>query len=557
MLELSDDYFNLAAIVRSVAEEHPDRPAIIHATRYTGMSVRSQTYTYRELSDHAESLAPGLRELGIAEGTRIVYMAPPSIEAAAITVALNRVGATLIMIDPSVGYRNVGERLRRLKPEAMVGSPLAHLGRLVFGWGPRFMKKAICVDGDMLGIVSASKLRRDIPEEIGEPAVSSDDIAAILYTTGSTGPAKPAVYSQRNYSHVHQQAHRGWGLHERDEVPVDLLAFPAFMPIALSAGGTCVIPPVDFARLGPAEVSPEMLKAVINEFGVRTFFASPALLGNLARYCNRFDHKLPSLIRVVGGGAPLFPPLMSSLVDVMGEGAEACANYGATEALPSTQLSSDEVLEPGSGLTEPGKGVCVGRPFPGITMRVVRHVDGEMDDGQAAVELRPGQIGELLVSGPNISQRYYEEPHSDAKNKVSERGGRVWHRLGDNGYRDEQGRYWVVGRTGHIVRSVNGELYPMLAETIVDTHPYVFRSGLVGVPGGGDYETPVICVQLRGDLQVTDQTALKAELLDMLKDNPKTQGVEHLLFSPGLPLDPRHNAKIERPKLAKWAAKQM
>lgn len=559
-----DGIFNLAAIVREVAAQDPDRTAVIEPERAAGNQWAYQHFTYRELSDSAEALAISFRKHGIAERTRTVFMAPPSFEAAVALLALTRVGATLVMIDPSVGYRNVAERLRRVQPEAMVGLPLAHTGRLIFGWGPRVMRRAVSVGGVFPGtyrlraLVDAGSRARDVDAVLENPAVTPDDTAAILYTTGSTGPAKPTEYLHKTYCAVHKTSHLGWGFAERDEVPVDLVAFPAFMSVALSAGGTCVVPPINFARQGPADVDPAALIEVINDCKVRTFFASPALHGRVADYANQKNLKMPSLIRVIGGGAPMFAPLMQSLLQVMGAGAEVCANYGATEALPSTHLSSSEVFATDSGLLVPGRGICVGRPFPGLKMRVVPVVDGIMKRTSESDALPPEELGELIVSGPNISPRYFGEPESTAKNKTYDDEGNVWHRLGDVGICDAQGRFWVAGRVGHRIRTVDGILSPMHAETILDTHPDVLRSGLVGVPDSdGKHQVPVACIELRAAKTAAEKKRIQGELLAMLQAYPHTQAIKRVLFADRLPVDPRHNAKIERPRLGKWAEEQL
>ncbi len=555
--------FNLAAIVGEVADRDPERVAVIESEKVGGGERTYRRFTYRQLSADAEALAVRLREIGIGERTRTVFMASPSFEAAVALVALTRVGATLVMIDPSVGYRNVGERLRRVGPEAFVGLPMAHAGRLVFGWGPRVMRRAITVGGYFPGTYRLGALveagRKVVGQaEPGGPAVTGEDTAAILYTTGSTGPAKPTEYLHKTYVAVHRTAHVGWGSSDREEVQVDLVAFPAFMSVAFSYGGTCVVPPINFARQGPADVDPAAMIEVINACGVRTFFASPALLGRIAEYANRHDVKMPSLIRGIGGGAPLFPPLMQALVNVMGEGAEVCANYGATEALPSTELSSSEVLAANSGLTLPGRGICVGRPFAGVKMRVVPVVDGVMERTSEGDALAFDELGELIVSGPNISPRYFGEPESTAKNKTYDEDGVVWHRLGDVGVCDVQGRFWVAGRVGHRVRTVDGVLSPMHAETILDTHPAVLRSGLVGVPDlDGKYQVAVACIELCVPKNAAEKKELEAELLAMLERYPQTRAIKHVLFADRLPVDPRHNAKIERPQLGKWAAAQL
>ena len=139
-----DDIFNLADIVLRVSREDPERIAVIEPDGWEGYGTRRyKRHTYAELSADAESVAVGLREMGIAEMTRIVFMSPPSYEACVMGVALTRVGAFSIWIDPSVGYRNIAERLRRVKPEAFLGIALAHIGRITFGWGPRALRKLV------------------------------------------------------------------------------------------------------------------------------------------------------------------------------------------------------------------------------------------------------------------------------------------------------------------------------------------------------------------------------------------------------------------------------
>src|SRR5690606_20807997 len=209
-----DDIFDLASVVREVAQQDPDRVAIIEpAGRAADGRRRYERHTYARLSDDAESVAVGLREMGIAERTRTVFMAPPSYEACVVYLALTRVGATIVMIDPSVGYRNVGERLRRIHPEAFVGIPLAHVARLVFSWGPRLTDRAIVVgEGSFFpGARSVASLRRPAPAIPQRAAIGPDDPMTVLHTTGSTGPAKPALYTHRNFCGVMRIVRHSWG----------------------------------------------------------------------------------------------------------------------------------------------------------------------------------------------------------------------------------------------------------------------------------------------------------------------------------------------------------
>lgn len=540
-----DDVFDLASVVRAVAAEHPERVAIIEpAGRTPGGRRRYARHTYRRLSEDAESVAVGLREMGIVERTRTVFMAPPSYEACVVYLALTRVGATIVMIDPSVGYRNVGERLRRVRPEAFVGIPLAHVARVVFGWGPRLIDKAIVVGSRFPGARTVASLRRGAPTEPRRADVGPSDPIAVLYTTGSTGPAKPALYTHRSFCGVFRIVHRSWAFDPRKGIPVDMAVFPAFFIVGLSAGGTVVVPPIDFVRQTPATTDSRAVLEVIEDCGVRSLFGSPVLLENLALYANAHGITTPALERVIGGGAPITGPAMRALTQMMPNG-EVFANYGATEALPSTAHSATETLEETWAKTEAGGGICVGRPFEGVEVRIARIRDGAAD---AFDELPAGEIGEILVSSPHVSAEYLEDAVSTRKNKIG-----PWHRIGDAGYLDASGRLWVVGRVSQRVRGPRGPLFSLLCEPIFDAHPKVRRSGLVGVPSGAS-ETPVMCVELAPEHARADRDALRRELLALASEHAVTKDVRDVLFIDRLPVDPRHNSKIERPKLAKWAA---
>ena len=542
-----DDVFDLASVVRAVAHEDPERIAVIEpAGRTRDGARRYERHSYRSLSDDAESVAVGLREMGIAERTRTVFMAPPSYEACVVFLALPRVGATIVMIDPSVGYRNVGERLRRIRPEAFVGIPLAHLARVVFGWGPRLVDKAIVIGqgSSFPGARTVASLRRPAPDEPQRAAVGPDDPMSVLYTTGSTGPAKPALYTQRNFCGVFRIVHQSWAFDRCEGIPVDMAVFPAFFIVGLSAGGTVVVPPIDFTRQTPAKADPAALLEVIQECGVRSLFGSPVLLENLAKHANAHGLTAPTLERVIGGGAPITGPAMRALKQMMPNG-EVFSNYGATEALPSTAHSATETLEETWAKTVAGKGICVGRPFAGVELRIARIQDGAADDFE---ELPQGEIGEILVRSPHISPRYFDDPESTRKNKIG-----TWHRLGDAGYLDEAGRLWVVGRVSQRVRGPEGPLFSLLCEPIFDSHPKVRRSGLVGVPNGTS-EKPVVCVELLPEHRDAERARLREELLALAAEHAVSKAVREVVFIDRLPTDPRHDSKIERPKLARWAA---
>jgi acyl-CoA synthetase (AMP-forming)/AMP-acid ligase II len=549
-----DDVFDLAGIAHEIARTDHERVAVIEpAGRNRDGTWRYRRYTYRQLSSDAESVAVGLRDIGIAERTRTVFMAPPSYGACVLALALSRVGATTVWIDPSVGYLNVAERLRRLDIEAFVGIPLAHLARVSFGWGPRFLSKAVVIGGPGFpGAHTIDSLRRTAPAVPRLPAIGPDDAGAIMYTTGSTGPAKPTLYPHKNLCNIFRLVHRTWRFEELGGLPVDMPVFPAFFTVGLSAGGTVVVPPIDYVRQSPAKIDERALLEVIRECGVRTLFGSPVILDKLAKL-GRLGERAPSLETVIGGGAPMYADTIGPLQMMIAPHGQVHADYGATEALPATEMPGHEALHETYAQTRKGAGLCVGRPFAGVELKIVDIADGPIATLADARELAAGQIGEILVRGPHVSPAYADDVASTRKNKVTD-GGAVWHRLGDAGYLDARGRLWCCGRVGHRVELPSGTLFPLLCEPIFDAHPRVRRSGLVGVRDGTTI-TPVICVELVDDASRAEQADLRAELLRLAAAHSTTTAIRHVLFHPRLPVDPRHNSKIERPALARWAEK--
>lgn len=563
------DVFNLADIVLRVAREDPQRIAVIDLDGWEGLGRRRYVrHSYAELSADVESVAVGLREMGIAEGTRTVFMSPPSYETCVLGVALTRVGAMTLWIDPAVGYRNVAERLSRVQPEAFVGVALAHAGRMTFGWGPRTLRKLVLTGSPLVpgghkltglppfpGARSIRSLRRPAPADPQPPAVGPDDPCAVLYTTGSTGPAKPSLYLHRNFCQVFRNAQHSWGWDTDPEVPVDLAVFPAFLFIPISAGGTVVVPPIDFARQGPAQVNSAALIQVINDCRVTSFFAAPILIENLAREALARHLTMPSLKRVIGAGAPITGTVEEMLTAVMAPDGQLAANYGATEAMPSTELSSREHLAGLWEQTRQGAGVCVGRALPGVELRIVAIQDGPIDSVEDVVDLPVGGVGEILVRGRHVSPEYFLDPDSTRKNKVPDPTG-DWHRFGDVGYLDADRRLWVCGRVSQRVRAAGGDVFPLQVEPIFDAHPKVRRSALVGLPAAGGTESPVLCVEVQPGVPKAELPALRAELLARAAASETAGMIETVLFKRRLPVDPRHNSKIERPKLAAWAARQ-
>lgn len=549
------DPIRVADLVLEVARTDPRRVALTHTTRSGDGVLVHREWSYAELSNRAERLAVGLRAAGIREGTLCSFMVPPSFDALVLGTALFRVGAVLVGVEPySHGPRRVAHCLDRVGPEVFFGTPRAHLAKRLFGWGRRTIRQQYVVDGGWPGVESLDDLLADkSPTEPTPADVDPGDPAVIAFTTGSTGTPKPTVLRRRNFGAMVDLVRDKWSLDNGDDV-VDMPTFPMFWIIALSSGGQVVVPPMDFTMKGPGDADPDALLRTIQERGVRSMFGSPALLRNLAEHARRKSITLPTVRRVVAGGAEVHGPLYSAVKDALGPEGELYSNYGATEALPLCEIDGTTVLRETWKRTERGEGLCVGPGLPGVELRIIPATErpiASIDDVEA---LPPGEVGEVIARSPHISEDYFRDPAATAANKVPDPDGTVWHRLGDVGFLDEQGRLWLGGRRSHRVVTPDKVYLPLQVEPVVATHPAVRRAALVSVPRAGAF-VPAVCVERSTDDR-RDTATVVAELRELVDRYPTTRGITEFVEVRRLPVDRRHNAKIDRPALGARLARR-
>jgi acyl-CoA synthetase (AMP-forming)/AMP-acid ligase II len=223
--------------------------------------------------------------------------------------------------------------------------------------------------------------------------------------------------------------------------------------------------------------------------------------------------------------------------------------YGATEALPVSSIAATEVLEETAVRTQNGDGSCVGRPLPGVSVRIIEPVEGGIASIHHAVALGTGKIGEIIVKGPSVTRGYDHLPAADGASKIFENAGH-WHRMGDLGWLDASGRLWFCGRKVERVQTPVGTLYTDCCEAIFNAHPDVYRSALIDLGGG----LPGIVVEPeKGRFPKTDaaRTAFIESLQDIAHRHALTEIIEDFFFEESFPVDVRHNAKIHRLSLAR------
>jgi acyl-CoA synthetase (AMP-forming)/AMP-acid ligase II len=547
-----DNVFNIASLLTQMARFQPYKRAVVCPSgRDDDGRVTYTHLTFRQLDMESDCLAHGLESVGVGKGVRTLIMVKPGLDFFALTFALFKTGAIPVVVDPGMGLKGMIRCIRDSRPEAFIGISQAHAVRIMNPGAFKSVHIPITVGSRWFwGGVTLRQIRK-VPWQSYIPVPTlRNDTAAILFTSGSTGPAKGAVYTHGNFEAQIQTIQSHFQI-AGDEV--DLPTFPLFALFDPALGMTAVVPDMDFTK--PAEVDPEkIIEAIINQ-GVTNMFASPALLHRVGGFGKQNGIKLPSLKRVVSAGAPVSADNIEQFTSVLCDSAEVHTPYGATEAVPVASISSHEILNETRRLAEKGYGICVGRPLNGLDIRIIRISDSPINQWKDDLVLDASEIGEIAVKGDLVTRHYFENAEADSINKIRN-GKETWHRMGDLGWIDRKGRLWYCGRKSHRVLTENGPLYTIPCEAIFNTHPQVFRSALVGV-GDAPRQNPVICIQLHPSDPNVDLKALESELLQLASQHILTRDITTILFPKSFPVDVRHNSKIFREELAEWAGRKI
>ncbi len=511
--------------------------------RHRGGRAGFTAVSFAELGHRSDALAGGFAALGIAPGARAAMLVPPGADFFAVAFGLLKAGAVPVLIDPGIGRTHLRACLRESAPDAFLGIPRAQAARRVLRWCPN---AAVLVTvgrrtpggGRTLRAVERYGARRPY----APPPVDPDAVAAIAFTSGSTGVPKGVEYRHGNFL---AQVSAIRTLYDIAPGEVSVATFPPFALLGPLLGATTVVPRMDPTR--PARVNPERLADAVRAFDATILFGSPALLDTLSRWGERTGLGLPSLRRVISAGAPVPAKVARRTVGLLPPGGQVHTPYGATEALPVSSIGSADLLS----IPEPG--VCVGCPAPGVEITIIPVTDDPLPTLAAAGPLPAGSVGEIVVRGPNVTRGYADRPGATSAAKL-DWDGIVAHRMGDLGYLDDAGRLWFCGRKAHRVTTADSTLFTSPAEEIVNTHPAVRRSALVGIGPPGE-QRPVICVQLEPSAHRSEQ--LTAEVLALAAAHEATSAIHSVLYRKDFPVDIRHNSKIDRAAVAAWAEGQL
>jgi acyl-CoA synthetase (AMP-forming)/AMP-acid ligase II len=544
---------NVSDYITEHAGTRPDATAIIEQA--TGRRI-----TFGELERTINSLAAGLTQYGIANGSRAVLAVRPSIEFVALVFALFRAAAVPIVVDPGMGRKNMLACIGEAKPRALIGISGAHALSKVFRAPFASVIKRVTVGRRWLwGGKTYAQLASVDASSFKAPQTRASDLAAILFTSGATGVPKGVEYEHGMFDGQVRAIRDYFDIKPGE---IDVPCFALFALFTVGMGCTIVLPDMDFSK--PGHCDPAKIVAAIEQHKASLTFGSPAVWARVAPWLQSQSRKFPdSLRRILIAGASVPLKTHEALAALLPQG-RVYTPYGATESLPVACIDGHTLLQKFATRMKSGEGTCVGKPLPSVDVRVIPIGATHGDQRERTVEnspadcfqLRPvsqGKIGEIIVSSATTTRRYFNRAEQTAASKISEEGSAHFHRMGDVGYFDAEGNLWFCGRANHVVHTENGPLYPDQVEGVFNAHPQVERSALIGYPVGAPEQFAAVVVQIQSGIGVPPMSRdeVARELLELAAKHTATRNIKRIVFDDNFPLDVRHNAKIDRIALAR------
>jgi olefin beta-lactone synthetase len=544
-------FANIAHHLPLMAQQQPDHPAVkIPRGRTKDGRIDYLTLSFRELDTEVNAWAARLKGRGVQQGDRVLVLVRQGLPLIAAAFALFKLGAVPVIIDPGMGRKNFLACVASSKPRVLLGIARAQLLSHVFRSAFKTVAIRVWVSGSPTARISTGG---PVSRPAAFAATADTDLAAILFTSGSTGAPKGVCYEHGMFEAQVAAVRTAYGIQPGE---IDLPLLPIFALFNPALGMTAVVPELDPAR--PADVDPAKLVQAITQEGVTSSFGSPTLWRKIFDHCLAHQITLPTLRRVLCAGAAVPDSLWADAAKVLPNG-KLHSPYGATEALPLCSISADEI--PADSVA----GACVGRPLAGVQLKIIPLSDGPQTQ---LAGLLYGEIGEIVVAGPMVTKRYDGLPEATAMAKIAfpkfllsghknpvGNAGDCWHRMGDCGYLDKEGRLWFVGRKAERVTTLAGILHTEPCEQVFRRHPQVARCALIGLGAPGQQQ-PALVVQAKTADKPVDESRLAQELRTLAQQHPHTAAIRRFFFHPSFPVDVRHNAKIHRLTLAKWGAGQ-
>jgi len=505
-------------------EWHSDK-----VTRYTQM-------TFGDLLESINAYQAGLKSQGFNTGDRVILFFPPNIELYCLVIAMLASGIVPVFIDTGMGLKKVLMAIKDSRAKAIISVDKLLKMRLILPtlWG----KQLYSVDSKKrFGIRPLTSLRMATNETMPLVDCTLEQHGIISFTSGSTGRPKGADRTHFSLIQQHKAIRHDW-----PDQPDDVLmpAFPVAVLHNLCCGIPTVLPAMNFRA--PAAVESKRIIQQIEAMAITGLAGAPAYLWRIATEINRKKINFSNIRTVIVGGAPVQPSLCRELRAAFPQ-ARVDVIYGSTESEPISYVSVDEVLATD---LDKYQGYLVGKPVEIAKVEIVKlpeELSKISDITLAPYRVDPQLVGEILVCGPHVLRAYVDNPEATKENKLPAPNGEVWHRTGDTGYFDEQGRIWLTGRSKDVVIMGGKRVQPYPLERQVMDIPGIERAALVNAP---KVKSTILAVSFQKQVEISN---LYQQIDEQVK-NLGFEGIEIKLMNK-IPVDGRHNSKTDRALLRK------
>lgn len=538
------------------AKESPQKKALIKPRRSVfSLHYHYDSLSFEELVRRCLCYETELKNLKVCRGMRTLVFVRPGFELAPLTFALFKIGAVPVFIDPGMGKENLLACIEKARPEAMVAEGILALVQKLYPKSFRSVKLKVYTRRSWYfhpQHALSDFLKRDVPSlselpDVSKKAPGKDDLAALLFTSGGTGIPKGVRYTHRIFETQTRMLQKMFNLTNED---IDCPGFPLFSLFTLSMGASNALPDMDATK--PAKCNPKRLIQNIVDQNASFVAGSPAIWERVADECLRQGVQLPTVKSVVMFGAPVSLELHQKFKKILPHGT-TYTPYGATEALPVALTSGNAILNGPDQKMRTGLGTYLGRPVPGVKVKIIEISDEAKSEIQ---EVPTNTLGEIIVQGENVTQNYDGMPEQTQRAKIITSSG-LWHRMGDVGFLDEKDELWFCGRKSHRVLTTNQTLYSVPCEAIFNQHPEVKRTALIGPLKEQNNLVAGLVIELKKAKKTSAEKRVKIiqELKELGAQYPHTREVQKFYFATSFPVDVRHNIKIDRPLLKSWAEK--
>jgi len=511
------------------------------------------------LAMRTREIAAGLLDMGVAPGDRIALLVPPGPDLVACVYAAWRMGAVVVVADSGLGVRGMRRALRSAEVTHVIGIP-AGLGlartlempgvRILVG-RPGPATRILGADASLVEVARRGRERWDpmggarssdavVSARLPEPPGDDAD-ALVAFTSGATGPAKGVVYTHGRLVQLRDALRAAYSIGPDDAL---VAAFAPWAVLGPALGIPSAIPDMDLTDA--STLTSRAFADAVASVGGTLAWASPTAVRAIVDSAEHLDAaQRDALARVhflLVAGAPVPVELLDAAATLL-PSATLATPYGMTEALPLTEVTLAELREAS------GRGVLVGRGLAGVDIAIAPlDADGipatDIASDAGVVDL----TGEIVIRCAWMRDRYDRRWATQHRADVP----RGWHRTGDVGHIDEQGRLWVEGRLAHVILTAQGPVTPVPGELAAQRASGARLAGLVGVGPLGT-QVPVAVLQMPGPALGLADVDLTRRVREGVRD---ATGLElaAVLTMRALPVDVRHRSKVDRQRIAREAA---